>query len=585
MATRHYWIQLENRYWDMTPNDGGINRMTGERVDAAPKELVWLSLNAAGKLVERSKHTVEMHRPVEALILRRYAPPRRHDGVDAWTKPDDRKVNAWDLNEKNPTETMGTIPGPTIECNVGDKVVVHFRNMDFRERNGQFLNLLKRTHSLHPHGITFPPVYDGAYPLSPLDLRQRIDSSKLDETDKWEPLGLGNFKAQDGNLYKRGDWVPPGGTFSYFWDTNCWPSTAGVWLYHDHSVEDHHNVLHGAIGMLVIHDPDDASDVFVDIDNGGDDVCQHLPDRSVNGKIVVGGRYLRPPDKMLVLQLYHELSGGGMCINGRTFLGNAPTIVCGLETLIRFGFAAMNNNAFHTFHLHGHRWQLTGRSANGYIPVSQFVDTHIFGPADSFHFSIQQGSDTAPPMHAAKGEWHMHCHVLNHMVTGMMGSVLIVEEGDEALPLPVGVPLPAVKDSEPETQTSTSEVDIPSLQGSVVVGSGANEKELEVASGQLRALVISRPVIITVERMRFRPRIVDVAAGSTIFFDFRAYGHTVTSSDDGNGPIEINDGGGQTDSVSELGKHKVLVTGKPGTVIKYRCGNHPSQMTGEIRLL
>jgi hypothetical protein len=38
----------------------------------------------------------------------------------------------------------------------------------------------------------------------------------------------------------------------------------------------------------------------------------------------------------------------------------------------------------------------------------------------------------------AKGEWHMHCHVLDHMMNGMMGSLKIVEAGDP-LDLPKGV--------------------------------------------------------------------------------------------------------------------------------------------------
>src|SRR5713101_1575771 len=73
---------------------------------------------------------------MDALILRRYKPPQKKDQSDAWTVPDDRKVNPWDLNEPDPTEngTMGTIPGPVIECDVAtaDSVVVHFRNLDKR---------------------------------------------------------------------------------------------------------------------------------------------------------------------------------------------------------------------------------------------------------------------------------------------------------------------------------------------------------------------------------------------------------------------------------------------------------------------
>jgi hypothetical protein len=72
--------------------------------------------------------TPNMHKSIgqDALILRRYTPN--------WAAPDDRKGNPWNLNEPDPTDTgtMGTIPGPTIECNVGDSVTVHFRNLDTR---------------------------------------------------------------------------------------------------------------------------------------------------------------------------------------------------------------------------------------------------------------------------------------------------------------------------------------------------------------------------------------------------------------------------------------------------------------------
>src|SRR5260370_29529064 len=101
---------------------------------------------------------------IDALILRRYKTPTELDGSDAWKFPDDRKINPWDLNEQDPTDsgTMGTIPGPVIECNVGDSVEVHFRNLDLRTTP-----IEKRVHSLHPHGFVFAPTSDGAYPLSP----------------------------------------------------------------------------------------------------------------------------------------------------------------------------------------------------------------------------------------------------------------------------------------------------------------------------------------------------------------------------------------------------------------------------------
>jgi plastocyanin len=123
---------------------------------------------------------------------------------------------------------------------------------------------------------------------------------------------------------------------------------------------------------------------------------------------------------------------------------------------MRFGVVGMGSDA-HTFHLHGHRWILPGPDGNdpGTIqgspqnhPVSQFEDVRLLGPATSFGFTIdgQSGSFMragGPPSDAALGEWHMHCHVLSHMMTGMMGSLLIIRGGEFAFGLPSGVPCPA----------------------------------------------------------------------------------------------------------------------------------------------
>ena len=48
----------------------------------------------------------------------------------------------------------------------------------------------------------------------------------------------------------------------------------------------------------------------------------------------------------------------------------------------------------------------------------------------------------------SKGEWHLHCHVLQHMMDGMMGSLLIKEENDSAN-LPVGTTCNAADSTTP----------------------------------------------------------------------------------------------------------------------------------------
>jgi plastocyanin len=581
----------------------------------------------------------------DALILRRYKPPTKPDESDAWTVPDDRKINPWDLNELDPTDrgTMGTIPGPVIECNVGDSVVVHFRNLD--RRGEAEAHLEQRVHSLHPHGFVFQNTSDGAYPLSPPDPTQPVPAAPDPEGAAW--AAVPGFSG----TFKKGDRVPPGGTFVYRWNTFRWPTTAGVWLYHDHSICDMENVALGAIGIIVIHNPEDTQQE-VDIRMGDPNDPSmldpaFLPDGSPNGSPVnvkcfpfpgpklpvsphdleglglhhadvpghthghaqplTGGpapaaaarktdherpvlerlmrrgdmlfelddkfqfisrlclrRYDPPPAKALYLQLFHQLDGGwGMMINGRSYLGNTPTVVAGRETKMRFGVVGMgtSGNGMHTFHIHGHRWILPGPQGNtpGAIqsspqvqPVSQFEDSRIFGPANSFVFTIDGKSGSfmragGPAQDDSIGEWHMHCHVLDHMMMGMMGSLLIVRGGEFALGLPVGVPC--------------------DHGGMTMPGANA----------------------VTVNAASFDPPNLAVASGTVVTFKFQTAFHTVrTLSTNMADPITItkDPGGDPTDTnqVVPVGSDRpVTVTGMPGGVINYECGIH--NFTGTITIL
>jgi FtsP/CotA-like multicopper oxidase with cupredoxin domain len=563
VAAIEYWIQLENRAWDTAPRN--LDRLSGQSIQTVTGQAP-VSKTITSPMTGASR-TVTMNLPADgdALILRRYQPPQLADKSDAWTVPDDRKVNPWDLNEPDPTDngTMGTIPGATIEANVGDSVVVHFRNRDVRtDAAGDLLDAHERAHSLHTHGFVFENRYDGAYPLSPPDPTQPVGA----EGPLWALVGVTGPPGAIVN--KKGDRVPApdpsvpgvphGGTFDYQWNTFGWPTTAGVWHYHDHSICDMENINAGAIGFVVIHNPADPDDVVGDPSVATtDQPVQELPGGSFNGSPVrrvcfpppfdipvlpvdldrfleahpprpgrvervegghpegpggghpgmearategdaagaeeaaeydeeAAGRavtiergdllmeldadlvriarfcipfYRDPPEYALYLQLYHELPGVQMLINGRKYLGNAPTVVGGPSTKMRFGLVGMNMAMFHTFHLHGHRWVIPGPSGDhpggGNGPnaiqnsplvqaVSQFEDTKLFGPANSFTFTVNQGTFMGAPIGLALGEWHMHCHVLMHMASdlagGMMGSLLVVQGGALALGLPSGEP-------------------------------------------------------------------------------------------------------------------------------------------------
>lgn len=544
-----YWIQIENRPWDICPHN--IDRMTGQTIQQvdqnhpAPVSVTLTSINGG------ASRKVEMYKPIrdssgnimDALILRRYKVPVKADKRDAWTVPDDRKINPWDLNEPNPTETgtMGTVPGATLEASVGNSIIVHFRNKDHRlTTTGQPMAIEHRCHSLHPHGVVFAPKSDGAYPLSPADPVQALGS----EAALWAMV-----PQWGGSQFKQGDRVPPDATFTYTWNTFGWATTAGVWLYHDHSICDDDNVNLGAIGMIVIHNPADKEqevDTRLAADPTQPDPTL-MPGGSPNGSplfsllvplaepaqilphqiadlqptanvpaavkpsaahvlrltdnaelhvdaalhpIQIGFlRYRTPPAKAQILQLFHTLYDGSTCINGRQYLGNTPTVISGPSTLMRFGVVGMGSE-FHTFHIHGHRWTLPGPTGTDLTSimqsaqigaVSQFEDTRTFGPANSFVFTINELAPLAPGsfMRAggpgpadAVGEWHMHCHVLMHMMTGMMGSLLIVNGGEVFTALPRGVPCPPMGTAAPPGSHTVNVVDFTYDQQTINISAG-----------------------------------------------------------------------------------------------------------------
>jgi FtsP/CotA-like multicopper oxidase with cupredoxin domain len=100
----------------------------------------------------------------------------------------------------------GGIPGPLLRARVGDRLLVHFRNLDF-----------DAPHSMHFHGVHYKPSSDGAY--------------------------LPPFSGRDGN-------VKPGQSYTY--RLRAATDSAGVWPYHDHSPSMDVSLAGGMFGMLSI---------------------------------------------------------------------------------------------------------------------------------------------------------------------------------------------------------------------------------------------------------------------------------------------------------------------------------------------
>jgi FtsP/CotA-like multicopper oxidase with cupredoxin domain len=104
-----------------------------------------------------------------------------------------------------------TIPGPTLYAEVGDTLVVHFRN-GLSEKTSQAL-------TMHPHGVKYNPDYDGVY--------------------------LGDFT-------RAGGFIAPGDEFTYTWEAT--PDSVGVWPYHDHGPNHTLNTFRGLFGAVVVRE-------------------------------------------------------------------------------------------------------------------------------------------------------------------------------------------------------------------------------------------------------------------------------------------------------------------------------------------
>lgn len=119
------------------------------------------------------------------------------------------------------------------------------------------------------------------------------------------------------------------------------------------------------------------------------------------------------------------------CLNGRSFVGNSPTIEAEAGQRIRwYVFDLDLGMNWHNFHPHGQRWSFGGEE----------IDIRSIGPAESFMVET-----TAPPVlslppaiakqqlakqrprrckeYRIRGDFLVHCHVEMHMMQGLVGLV------------------------------------------------------------------------------------------------------------------------------------------------------------------
>lgn len=189
----------------------------------------------------------------------------------------------------------------------------------------------------------------------------------------------------------------PGKPYTYKWTAA--PGTAGTWAYHDHTFG---NPMLGAedkglFGTLIINPASGKVPALID------------------GKVVDVD--LAEIKREFILWM-HETTFWGQELNhivegGKEIpLWTNPTVGARMGEKVRFHVIGIGT-AFHTFHLHAHRWIEPGTTAG--------VDTVNIGPISRTSFVVKAGEGVGP------GDWHYHCHVIQHMQSGMMGDFRVIE--------------------------------------------------------------------------------------------------------------------------------------------------------------
>ncbi|MFD0632683.1 multicopper oxidase domain-containing protein [Catenulispora yoronensis] len=215
------------------------------------------------------------------------------------------------------------IPGPVIRGEVGDTIVIHFKNND---------SFYKFPHSMHPHGVEYDNLSDGTW--------------------------LAIAPDHPGGAVKYGE------TYTYTWRAK--PNSVGSWPYHDHSMPQDLTPFYPGGGPSA-----------TGMDMGGNLVTEVGAELGLLGLIAITDHTTPKVDREFFL-FFHDLYQSDVpsltqdmdCFNGYAFLDNTPTFTAKAGEKVRWRIAALGKE-FHVFHLHGHRWW----------DGVKWTDSQILGPS------------------------------------------------------------------------------------------------------------------------------------------------------------------------------------------------------------
>jgi plastocyanin len=417
-------------------------------------------------------------RRLDALVYREY--------LDAgYTMPRVERLVSNDVNEPRWDRR---VPGCVLYAEVGERLFVHVLNAD------------TKPHSFHVHGLVYGIDSDGSW-----------------------PFGVAGGTANGHDL--RSDAICPDQSWCYVFDVT--EDTIGAWPFHDHVMDIQAAADRGLFGGIVVRDPDcKPADIEVPFflhrmvgtsvepafDSGtltGGQVFTHpfptagtfdyvcrlhpmlgrvrvLPIGPMTATVAIVDsptpRFV--PDDLTIGEggIVTWTNGGAMphtvsdaasspidsyALNGRTFVGNTPTIVAESGCRIRwYVFNLDLGERWHNFHTHGQRFNVGHETADTRTigPAESFVVDTVVPPVvllppgcdhDRHHHGCgcgiendhddhddhddhhdDSGGGSKPPSdkrprkrrYCLQGDFLVHCHVEMHMMMGMTALVRAVQQ-------------------------------------------------------------------------------------------------------------------------------------------------------------
>ncbi len=260
-------------------------------------------------------------------------------------------------------DPVGTVPGPTLHVNIGEKLVVNV------------VNKLDIVHSFHTHFTNYDLESDG---------------SQLNTI-----TGVG-----------AGAMIPPGGNWTYEFE----PTEEGIYYYHCHSADgDRHiseHIHQGLYGGIVVHDPDGPpvrDEVMFMSEIGFDTEGDNVPPYIMNGMGLPGGEHA----------LEEVFKADGIEAVQAQFNKTVPLIEAKVGEEMRLHVVNIGD-VIHSFHAHNVKHISVG-TLNGEQWAGNVLPL-IPGQADTLSLTF-----TKP------GLWLFHCHVVAHADAGMIGVFNITE--------------------------------------------------------------------------------------------------------------------------------------------------------------